>query len=127
VRIDVISPMLSALRLGTAEYQPDFPDLTLAREQRDAEVSISNLRLLFADGLTLASLVAGPAGLLFIFDTGEEYLATGLRVGRQSAAVLAELMASLGHGEEAELSEFYAALPDDYDGPVPLDRADMAG
>jgi hypothetical protein len=127
VRIDVISPMLSALRLGTAEYQPDFPDLTLAREQRDAGVSISNLRLLFADGLTLASLVAGPAGLLFIFDTGEEYLATGLRVGRQSAAVLAELMASLGHGEEAELSEFYAALPDDYDGPVPLDRADMAG
>jgi len=127
VKVDLISQMLAALRDGTAEYEPSFPGLTLAREQQDTGVSVANLRLLFAKGLTLASLVAGPAGLLFIFDTGEEYLATGLHVGAPSSPALAELMAGLGYGEMKELADFYAAMPTDFAGPVSLDPVDPAG
>lgn len=113
------TPMTNALRTAVRTYQPEFPGLDLDRENQDAQISVANLRRLFDEGMTLASLVAGPAGLLFNFDTGEQYLATGLRVGAQSEP-LASLLAGLGFGPRDELIEFYAAMSDDYWGVVPL-------
>jgi len=93
----------------------------LARENQDTLVSVANLHLLHDEGLQVLNLIAGTAGLLFIFHTGEQYLATGLRVGNhQSVESLAELMAEWAFGDRRELSALYAALPDDYRGPIPL-------
>ena len=121
MKIQTISPMLEALNQPTSDYEPDFPGLTLARECRDAQTSVSNLRLLHDAGLRLTNLIAGPAGLLFIFKTGEEYLATGLHAGcLKSAKALAPLLADWTFGDEEELTATYASLPPDHRGPVPL-------
>jgi hypothetical protein len=119
LNLTCITPMTSALRGRVTNYQPEFPGLDLDRENQDAQISVANLRRLFGEGMTLAGIVAGPAGLLFNFDSGEQYLATGLRVGPNSG-LLAGLLAELGFGTEAELKPFYAAMSIDYWGPVPL-------
>jgi hypothetical protein len=127
VRINCVSPMLAALQQGVLSYEPEFPGLMLMAEQQDLEASISNLRALVREGRTIANIVSGPAGLLFIFDQGEQYLATGLRLGSREhaegvAALMAELglVAKLGFSDVEELAEDCIARKG-YRGPLITD------
>lgn len=110
MKIPLVSPMLAALRDGVTTYEPDRPGLI--PEHHDPATSLANARHLFSEGLTLSHLIAGPGGLLFVFDQGEEYLATGLRPGSKQ---LGQLLAELGYDD---LADFFVSLPADFSGPI---------
>lgn len=122
-RLRSVSPLLTALHSGIDAYQPDLPAVPdLETETGDLAASNRNIRRLFAEGFTLCNLIKGKAGILFCFDTGEEYLALGFDVGRTPKAfVLAKVIADAGYGEAEDLAGFYTTLPDDFEGPMPLD------
>jgi hypothetical protein len=117
--IDLASPMLRLLNQANVAYQPVAP-VALLPEDGNPQASLENVRRLFQFGLTYLTLISGLAGVLFIFQTGEMYLATGFLLGcvnKAKTEALARACTEIGLGDYDELLEFYASL--NSHGPVP--------
>ena len=121
VSISIVSGMLRFLREG-GHYQPVAPDTPLLPETGDPQVSLGNLHLL---DLQAHDMYVGPGGVLVQFVTGEQYVATGFKVGGGPATeALAQYGAEQGFGEYDWLLLAWSALPDDYTGQVPTQTMD---
>lgn len=115
-----VTYFLKLLQDGAQNYTPTHPKITLLPENGDPATSIENLRHLYQEGLIFLALVAGKGGILFIFETGEQFLATGLAVGGgPKTEALAVIMSEFGMGSKEELLNFYSIQ--DY-GPIRHDR-----
>jgi hypothetical protein len=112
-----ISPMLRLFQEGAATYQPDG----LALESGDPQVSLENIRRLMATGLVIRDILVGSSGVLVLFRDGEQFYATGLRVGTNNSATeaLARIAAEASFGPFERLLPFYQHLPASYSGQLP--------
>ena len=115
----MISPMLRLFREGAKSYQPEADGLAL--EAGDPQVSLENLRRIIAQGPMIRDMLAKPTGVLVLFSTGEQFYATGLRVGTDGPATeaLAQIAAEAGFGPFDQLLRFYRHLPADWDDQLP--------
>ena len=121
VSISIVSGMLKFLHEG-GHYQPVAPDTPLLPETGDPQVSLGNLHLL---DLQAHDMYVGPGGVLVQFVTGEQYVATGFKVGGGPATeALAQYGAEQRFGEYDWLLMAWSALPDDYTGQVPTQTMD---
>ncbi len=111
-----ISPMLRLFREGAKTYQPD----DLAVESGDPQVSLQNMRRLMASGLVVRDILVGKGGVLVLFREGEQFYATGFRVGTQNAATeaLARMAAEARFGPYDELLQHYRSMPESYAGQL---------
>jgi len=117
VRINEVVKMLDEPGI---QYHPEWDGIALEPETGNPQVSLENCRRLFSKGLTWLGFVAGPAGIVVIFETGETILSTGLALGGgPRTEALAALAAKIGLGPENELAEWYTSLGAEYRGPVP--------
>jgi len=110
----MISPMLRLFREGAKTYQPEMNDL--APETGDPQVSLENLRRILAAGPVIWKILVRPTGVLVLFDGGEQFYATGLRVGTDGPATeaLARIAAEAKFGTYERLLRFYRNLPEDW-------------
>lgn len=119
-KILVSGEMLTLLRESTPSYQPEMAGVELLPETGDPQASLENMRRLLGLGLTYLGHVAGPGGILCIFQTGEAFLATGFALGSgPRAEAYAQACHELGLGDQDELAHWFESLGADYDGPVP--------
>jgi len=116
-----ISPMLRLFREGAKTYQPEHLDGGLVLESGNPQVSLENVRRLMASGLVVRDLLVGKSGVLVLFREGEQFYATGLRVGTNNSATeaLARIAAEAHFGPYERLLPFYQDLPDSYSGQLP--------
>lgn len=123
-KVSVISPMLTLLTQPGVQYQPERPNLPLLPETGDPRASLENVRLMMNEGLTYSLFIAGPAGVVLNFQTGESILLTGFALGggpRTEALALAAHEIGLGPQEELAgwYTDFGKQYGSDYIGPVP--------
>ena len=113
----VIGTMLRLFREGAATYQPEG----LALESGDPQASLENIRRLMATGLVVRDILVSKSGVLVLFRDGEQFYATGLRVGTNDAATeaLARIAAEANFGPFERLLPFYQHLPASYSGQLP--------
>ena len=116
------SEMLRLFQTGAASYQPDAETDGLAAETGDPRVALDNLHRLLRSGRSIIDALTRPTGTLFLFSTGEQYYTPALRVGQDGDATLglAEIVAESGFGDVEEIDAFYASLPADFEGRLPL-------
>jgi hypothetical protein len=114
----MVSPMLRLFREGVQEYQPDTQEL--ACETGDPQVSYENLERILAAGLTIRDILLRPTGTLFLFSTGEQFYAPGLRLGTDGPATegLARIAAKAKFGSFGRLLRHLRAIEPDYCGPL---------
>jgi hypothetical protein len=119
-----ISPMLRLFREGAKTYQPEHLGgglaVELAIESGDPQVSLENMRRLMATGLVVRDILVGKGGVLVLFREGEQFYATGFRVGTQNAATeaLAQMAAEARFGPYDELLQHYRSMPASYTGQL---------
>ena len=113
----VAPDMLRLFQSGATSYQPEG----LAFESGDPKVAAANLRHFLASGRMVIDVLARPTGTLFLFSTGEQYYAPGLRVGQDGlpTELLAEIVNEAGLGNLTELLDFYTSMPADFVGHLP--------
>ena len=103
-------------------YQPVFRGQLLEVEGCLPEVSARNLRVIMKEGLTLLVLrVVSGGDILFIFDSGDTYLATGLGVGTIGAPTieLAKFLAIAWEGKTKDWLKYLSeSLFDDFEGCI---------
>lgn len=122
--MDIVTPPLRMFREGVQSYQPENNGIPLDKETGDPQASLTNVCRLVQAGLVIHDIFIRPTGALILFSTGEQYLATGLRVGEEAPTLaLAEIASKAGYGPWAKLLRMYTNLPRDYDGRLP-DRRD---
>ena len=122
--MDVVTEPLRMFREGVQSYQPENNGIPLDKETGDPRVSLCNVRQLMKAGLVIRDILVRPTGALIQFSTGEQYLATGLRVGEERKTVaLVEVATDAGFGPYEKLLAMYVAIPKDYEGTLP-DRRD---
>ena len=111
--------MAERFRQGVASYQPEIKGFAL--ETGDPQASLANIRRLTAAGLLIRDFWVRPTGALVMFASGEQFYATGLRVGTDGpmTKALAEIAAEAGFGPYERLLRFYRAMPADYDNQLP--------
>lgn len=123
VQVSIVSPMLTLLTQPGVSYQPVWPGVPLLPEIGDPRNSLENVRLLMnKTGLTYSLLIAGPAGVVLNFQTGESILLTGFALGGgPKTEALALAAHEVGLGDQEELARFYTHLGfgPDYVGPIP--------
>lgn len=90
-------------------------------ETSDPDTSVENVCLLLGHGLRIRDLLIEPTGVLVVFSTGEQYYATGLRVGTKEVATegLAHIASEAGYGSFDELLGFLQDLPESYCAELP--------
>jgi hypothetical protein len=121
--MDIVTDPLRMFREGVQSYQPQDNGIPLEPETGDAGPSLRNVRRLVSVGLQVQDILVRPTGALIQFITGEQYLATGLRVGEEAKTVaLAEIATDAGFGSYEKLLRMYLAIPCDYDGILPKPR-----
>ena len=81
---EMVSTMLRLFREGVQDYQPATKELS--RETGDPQVSLANLERILAAKLRIQHILIRPTGVLFTFSTGEQFYATGFRVGTDTPA-----------------------------------------
>lgn len=116
------TPMLSAMREGVGGYQPMFRGKALATECGDYTISLANIRAIRNAGCHAVSMLAANGNVLFVFSTGEQYLATGFSIGHKNKEVfaLAEIAAESLGGDVSDWRTHLTGLPTDWDGPLEL-------
>lgn len=113
--VSLRNPMLDLLDQINPTYQPEG----MAKETGDPATSLVNVRTLLREGFTFLTMLAGLGGILFIFQTGEMLLATGLSLGGgPKTEALAQIAEEIGLGCYEERLSFYTSLQN-YSGPVP--------
>jgi len=110
----MIGPMLRLFKDGATSYRPDME--SLAPETGDPQVSLENLRRIVAAGPMIWKILVRPTGVLVLFDGGEQFYASGLRVGTDGPATeaLARIAVEAGFGTYERLLRFYRHLPQDW-------------
>jgi hypothetical protein len=94
--VRIVNPMLELLWKPIAEYKPEGFE-GLLPETGDPQTSVKNVQTLVDAGLAILSAVAGPGGVLFIFQTGETFLANGFGLGGgPKTEALAYLISAIG-------------------------------
>jgi len=120
VRVRIVSEIVKMLDEPGIQYHPEWNGIDLEPETGNPQVSVENCRRLLSKGLTWLGFVAGPAGIVVIFETGEAILLTGLALGGgPRTEALADLAAKIGLGPAEELARWYTSLRGEYRGPVP--------
>jgi hypothetical protein len=115
-KVSIVSDMLRIFRDG-GHYLPVSQDVPLLPETGDPQVSLGNLHVL---DLVAQDMIAGRGGVLILFASGEQYLATGFRVGGGPATEkLAKYAAEQHFGDYGRLLWAWSALADDYEGKLP--------
>lgn len=114
VVVPVVTPMVALYRSNTPEYQPVLNGCQLRREDGNPQASLENLKRL---GMVIQDIWVRQnlSRALFQFDSGEQYLALGLK----DPSALAHVAAEAGYGEFEDLRDCYACLPADYDDKLP--------
>ena len=114
----MVSTMLRLFREGVQDYQPATKELS--RETGDPQVSLTNLERILAANLRIQHILIRPTGVLFTFSTGEQFYATGFRVGTDTSATegLARIAAKARFGSLERLLRHCRCLARDYDGPL---------
>lgn len=121
--MDIVTPPLRMFREGVQSYQPENNGVSLEPETGEPGASLRNVERLVAAGLQIQDILVRPTGALIQFITGEQYLATGLRVGEEARTVaLADIAAEAGFGPYEKVLRMYLAIPCDYDGILPKPR-----
>jgi hypothetical protein len=117
MNMPVATEMLRLFQSGAATYQPEG----LAFESGDPKVAAANLRRLLGSGSMIIDVLCRPTGTLFLFSTGQQYYAPGLRVGQDGlpTELLAEIVSEAGLGNLTELLDFYTAMPANFEGHLP--------
>lgn len=117
--VNVTSPMLALLSREGVQYMPNWPGVNLLPETGDPANSLQNVRSLLQEGLTFNEFIAGPAGILLLFQTGEAILLTGFALGGgPRTRALAEAASEIGIDNQDALHHWYTALGRDYEGPI---------
>lgn len=128
--MDIVTEPLRMFREGVQSYQPENSELSLEPETGEPQPSLRNLRKLLDAGLVIRDILVRPTGALIQFSTGEQYLASGLRVGdeAQPARTLAliEVAVKAGFGPWPKLLRMYSNMDADYEGVLP-NRRDVLG
>jgi hypothetical protein len=120
VRVRIVSDVVKMLDEPGIQYHPEWNAIDLEPETGNPQASLENCHRLLSKGLTWLGFVAGPAGIVVIFETGETILSTGLALGGgPRTEALAALAAKIGLGPADELARWYTSLGADYRGPVP--------
>jgi len=118
--MDFVTEPLRMFREGVQSYQPENSGIPLDRETGDAQTSLKNVGRLMAAGLVIRDILVRPTGALIQFTTGEQYLATGLRVGEEARTLaLLEIATKAGFGPWESLFPMYTSIPTDYEGLLP--------
>ena len=125
--MDIVTEPLRMFREGVQSYQPTNSGISLEPETGEPQPSLRNMKKLLDAGLVIRDILVRPTGALIQFSTGEQYLASGLRVGdeAQPARTLAliEVAVKAGFGPWARLLRMYSNMDADYEGVLP-DRRD---
>ena len=122
--MDIVTPPLRMFREGVQSYQPENDGIPLDKETGDPQTSLHNVCRLMAAGLAIRDILIRPTGALIQFVTGEQYLATGLRIGEEARTLaLLEIATKAGFGPWERLFPMYTSMDADYEGPLP-DRRD---
>ncbi|REJ86523.1 MAG: hypothetical protein DWQ35_23115 [Planctomycetota bacterium] len=129
--IQVEDEMIRAWKNGVKQYKPVFCDKVMEAEGGVVETSLKNLREIVKGGLQVSEIWMGPnANALVRFASGENYLATGFKIGGKAVEVkgLAKFCAEAGLGTVEHIYDYLVSLPADYEGaldlPVPADAPD---
>jgi hypothetical protein len=123
----IVTEPLRMFRAGVESYQPEDSAIPLEAETGEPQPTLRNLQKLLDAGLVISDIFVRQTGALILFSTGEQYLATGLRIadaakpGRTLALV--EVAVRAGFGPWEKLLRMYCNLDADYDGRLP-DRRD---
>ena len=113
----VAPEMVRLFQSGATNYQPEG----LAFESGDPKVAAANLRQLLGSGSMIIDILCRPTGTLFLFSTGQQYYAPGLRVGQDGTPteLLAEIVNEAGLGDLTELLDLYTSMPANFVGHLP--------
>jgi hypothetical protein len=125
--MNIVTEALRMFREGVESYQPENTGISLEPESGEPQPSLRNLRKLLDAGLAISDIFVRPTGALILFSTGEQYLATGLRIGDAAnparTLALVEVAVKAGFGPWEKLVRVYSNLDGDYEGRLP-DRRD---
>jgi hypothetical protein len=122
--MNIVTEAMRMFREGVQSYQPENSEPALEPETGEPQPSLRNLKRLLDSGLVISDIFVRPTGALILFSTGEQYLATGLRVHEEARTLaLVEVAAKAGFGPWAKLLATYTSLPKEYEGRLP-DRRD---
>ena len=125
--MDIVTEPLRMFREGVQSYQPENSGIPLESEAGEPQPSLRNLRKLLDAGLAISDIFVRPTGALILFSTGEQYLATGLRIADAAnparTLALVEVAVKAGFGPWEKLVRMYSNLDADYEGRLP-DRRD---
>jgi hypothetical protein len=118
--VPICSEMVAMLGQPPNTYRPEWPDAELLPETRDPQASLENCRRLLFRGLTYQRFIAGPGGVMIVFETGETLLCNGFALGEgPRAQALATLAAEIGLGTQEEMTMTFEMLGEEYHGPLP--------
>jgi hypothetical protein len=125
--MDIVTEPLRMFREGVQSYQPANSGISLEPETGEPQPSLRNLKKLLDAGLVIRDILVRPTGALIQFSTGEQYLASGLRVGDEAnparTLALIEVAVKAGFGPWPKLLRMYSNMDADYEGILP-DRRD---
>ncbi len=121
--MNIVTEALRMFREGVQSYQPENAGISLEPETGEPQPSLRNIKKLLDAGLAISDIFVRPTGTLILFSTGEQYLATGLRIGDAAnparTLALVEVAVKAGFGPWEKLVRMYSNLDGDYEGRLP--------
>jgi hypothetical protein len=119
-RVSIVSEMVRMLNEPCIHYHPQCDGVSLLPETGDPQASVENVRRLVREGHFWMAFIAGPCGVVVVFESGASILATGLHAGGgPGTEALAKLAEEIGLGPAATLEHWYCSLGTDYRGILP--------
>ena len=118
---NIESSMRDAWKEGISRYTPVFPGLDLEEEDGSAHATLRNVQALLKAGLKATGCHVCDRGILIVFESGEEFLATGFAIAEQGprAEAFAQLVVEAGLDNNVALVQRYlASLPVDREGEI---------